>query len=145
MLFITVLKNTLLRCLKTVFAKSLIQHYVRCLLESYAIYLLDLQIQHLLGVSKTCCRDDFSVFIRHLQDIFKMSFYRPGSKCLNLTPCVTNHLSKYNLIFFFFKFITGFFWFRRCPTKGAALRKDPHKGRLQKNFDHLIPSPFLDQ
>ena len=118
MLFITVLKNTLLRCLKTNFAKSLIQHYMRCLLESYAIYFLDLQIQHILGVSKTSYRDIFSVFIRHLQDIIKMSFYRLGSKCLNLTPCVTNHLSKYNLIFFFFKFITGFFSF------GGVLQKE---------------------
>ena len=115
-----VLKNALLRCLRAAIAKSLIQHYMRCLLDSFATYLLDLQIQHVLGVSKTSCRDVFSVFIRHLQDIFNMSLCWLGSKCLNLTPCVTNrnHLSKYNLIFFFFKFTTGFF------SSEGALRKE---------------------
>ena len=34
--------------------------------------------------------------------------------------------AKYHLIFFFCNFIIDFLSFRRCSTKGAALRKEPH-------------------
>ena len=60
------------------FAIYLIYHYMRCLLDSYATYLLDLQIRHLLGVWQTSFQDVLSVFIRHLRNIFKMSFCRLG-------------------------------------------------------------------
>ena len=33
--------------------------------------------------------------------------------------------AKYHLIFFFCNFIIDFLSFRRCSTKGAALRKEP--------------------
>ena len=51
------------------------------------------------------------------------------SKCLNLSPCATrrNHMLKCNLIFLFCKFIIDYFYFRKCSTKGAALRKEPHR------------------
>ena len=57
-------------------------------------------------------------------------FLKYHLKCFSLTPCITkiNHMWKYHLIFFFCNFIIDFFLFGSCSTKGAALRKVPHKG-----------------
>ena len=66
--------------------------------------------------------------------VFFLFFLKYYLKYLSLTPCITkrNHVLKYHLIFFFCNFIIDFFLFGICSTKGAALRKEPHKTSVDR-------------